>query len=151
MAQVNVSLQDERLEAVESEKSNLTIELCEARAQIKQLSQERDRLCREKDALVQQYSKHSRPSPPIFDHARLDSTESDPDLSSTPPSRPSPSPAYSKRASSSRPSTPTKLVPQLTGGSDDSDDTIAHTDVSPSPSVIGRSYVLSDDGWYSEA
>jgi len=140
-------VQDERLEAVHSEKSELTIELGEARAQIEQLSQERDQLCREKDALVQQYSKHPRPSPPIFDHARLDSTESDPDMSSTPPSRPS----LSKCTSSSRPSTPTKLVPQLTGGSDDSDDTIAHTDVSPSPSVLGRSYVLSDDGWYSEA
>ena len=140
-------MQDERLEAVESENSNLTIELGEARAQIKQLSHERDQICRERDALVQQYSKHSLPSPPTFDHARLDSTESDPDLSSTPPSRPS----LSKRTSSSRPSTPTKLIPQFTGGSDESDDTIAHTDVSPSPSVIGRSYVLSDDGWYSEA
>ncbi|GJN92348.1 hypothetical protein Rhopal_005378-T1 [Rhodotorula paludigena] len=56
------------------------------------------------------------------------------------------------------PSTPTngqhslsRLVAQQTGSSSASDDTVAHTDFSPTPSVAGLSFAKSDDGWYSSA
>jgi len=134
------------LETVLDEKHKLSVDLGEAKLQIESLSIERDRLSQEKDVLAHQNHSLSRTSPPTFDRARLDSTESNPNLSPPPPSQP----AASKHPSSSRPSTPMKLVPQFTGGSDDSDDTIAHTDVSPSTSVLGRTFALSD-GWYTEA
>ncbi|GAA6029006.1 hypothetical protein JCM8097_001548 [Rhodosporidiobolus ruineniae] len=45
----------------------------------------------------------------------------------------------------------TALTPQHRGGSDDSDVTVAHTSLSPTPSISGQSFVMSNDGWYSAA
>ncbi|BGP02212.1 hypothetical protein NBRC10513v2_005860 [Rhodotorula toruloides] len=43
------------------------------------------------------------------------------------------------------------LQPQHTGSSAASDITIAHTDISPTPSISSQSFTRAEDGWYSSA
>ncbi|GAA6006108.1 hypothetical protein JCM11491_002033 [Sporobolomyces phaffii] len=116
-------------------RSAVTTELNVAKERIEALSADRNRLLRENARLARQCPLPRSPSP------------SD-DGPTTPQGNPA-TPPFSRLFSNGL-SRATKLDPQHTGGSDDSDDTVAHTTLSPTLSVAA-SFCISEDGWYSIA
>ncbi|GAA5842048.1 hypothetical protein JCM9279_002767 [Rhodotorula babjevae] len=103
----------------------------EAVLRITQLTTERDRLAEENDRLVRTAYDGDEDGPPTPRQIVV------PHLYPTPPSPPAPGSHLA-------------LVQQHTGDSDGSDETVAHTEFSPTPSVSGQSVVQNDeDGWWS--
>ncbi|GAA5908423.1 hypothetical protein JCM8208_006191 [Rhodotorula glutinis] len=103
----------------------------EAALRIAQLTAERDRLADENERLVRAAYDGEEDAPPTPRQVV------GPHLYPTPPSPPSLNNGLA-------------LVEQHTGDSDESDETVAHTDFSPTPSVSGQSVVQNDnDGWWS--
>ncbi|GAA5960292.1 hypothetical protein JCM3765_002532 [Sporobolomyces pararoseus] len=136
-----------RFQQIEEElisvKNTVTRELNEAKDRIGKLTHDRDQLREENQRFVE-LDIQQRPSysPSRYSPEPFDSPQ---DLPSTPPATRFLSNAWSTRAS-----IPSKLLPQNTGQSDDSDDTVAHTNFSPTPSVASR-FSVSEEGWYSAA
>lgn len=131
---------EEELVAV---KNTVARELNEAKDRIGKLTHDRDQLREENQRFVELGPKQSSSySPSPYSYEPFDSPS---DLPSTPPAT-----RFLSNASSTQASIPTKLLPQNTGQSDDSDDTIAHTQFSPTPSVASR-FSISEEGWYSAA
>ncbi|KPV73525.1 uncharacterized protein RHOBADRAFT_54741 [Rhodotorula graminis WP1] len=103
----------------------------EAALRIAQLTTERDRLAEENDRLVRAAYKGDEDAPPTPRQVV------GPRLYPTPPSPPSLDSGLA-------------LVEQHTGNSDESDETVAHTEFSPTPSVSGHSVVQDgEDGWWT--
>jgi len=103
----------------------------EAALRIAQLTAERDRLADENDRLVRAAYDGDEDAPPTPRQVVL------PQLYPTPPSPPALDACLA-------------LAYQHTGDSDESDETVAHTEFSPTPSVSGQSVVQNEeDGWWS--
>ncbi|BGP26610.1 hypothetical protein JCM10295v2_005563 [Rhodotorula toruloides] len=120
---------DSLQQGLETMKVTVRRELEEADARVADANAQRDRLAAENARLVEQLSSLqplSTPSTPIVVH------------------HPS---ALGKLSGEYV----TPLQPQHTGSSAGSDITIAHTDISPTPSIASQSFTRADDGWYSSA
>ncbi|GAA5876209.1 hypothetical protein JCM1840_007073 [Sporobolomyces johnsonii] len=153
-------------QGLETMKESVTKELDEASTRINALTEERDRLAQEKAELVEEKHKwtafaasdlasHFRPSaadmsfsspvPPQYYDPSFPSS-----APSTPPAR-ALAPGWTNTPVTPQAfAKPEILVAQHTGDSD-SDESVAHTTLSPAPTVSGRSFVMSSDGWYSAA
>ncbi|GAA5974736.1 hypothetical protein JCM11641_007246 [Rhodosporidiobolus odoratus] len=136
---------------LETTKTSVARELNDASTRIKLLSDERDRLAAENAHLADEKERLlARSQNGLSTHFST--------------STPTASRYYTPLFPTSAPNTPptftlsngvdhklAALTPQHTGDSVGSDETIAHTTFSPTPSVSGRSFVLEDDGWYTSA
>ncbi|GAA5924142.1 hypothetical protein JCM1841_004585 [Sporobolomyces salmonicolor] len=155
-------------QGLETMKESVTKELDEASTRISALTEERDRLAQEKTQLVEEKHKWTTASTPseLASHFRPSSAAmsfsspihpqySDPAFPSSAPSTP---PARSFAPGwNNTPLTPHAfakpeiLVAQHTGDSTSSEESVAHTSLSPAATISGRSFVMSSDGWYSAA
>ncbi|GAA6049308.1 hypothetical protein JCM3770_005933 [Rhodotorula araucariae] len=129
-------------QGLETMKATVKSELDEAAARIAALETERDRLADLNDRLARAAYDDAPPTP-RQGHARVG-----------PPVYPSPpSPAALRNGNGAGiggHGTAPLLVPQHTAGSDGSDNTVAHTEFSPTPSMSGLSVVKDErDGWWS--
>ncbi|BGO93812.1 hypothetical protein NBRC10512_004601 [Rhodotorula toruloides] len=120
---------DSLQQGLETMKVTVRRELEDADARVAAATAERDRLAADNARLVEQLSALqplSTPSTPIVAH------------------HPSPQ----GKASGGQAA---RLQSQHTGSSAGSDLTIAHTDISPTPSISSQSFTRAEDGWYSSA
>ncbi|GAA6013689.1 hypothetical protein JCM10207_004821 [Rhodosporidiobolus poonsookiae] len=141
--------------SLEKMKAAVTREKDEAKSRITDLTAERDRLVEVNSRLEERLldrqaganglDLHFYPASPDLSHYHTPFLRSTPSTPPTPNGRSYPTPP-SKELGNLAP-----LRPQHTGDSAASDETIAHTSFSPTPSVSGQSFVLASDGWYSAA
>ncbi|BGP42330.1 hypothetical protein JCM10449v2_006335 [Rhodotorula kratochvilovae] len=127
-------------QGLEAMKTTVKGELDDAAARIASLTAERDRLAEENDRLARAAYDEAPPTP----------RQAHRPVPLIYPSPPSP-PAFSGNGNgASNGHGLAALVPHHTGTSDGSDDTVAHTEFSPTPSVSGQSvYKDERDGWWS--
>ncbi|GAA5823869.1 hypothetical protein JCM11251_003325 [Rhodosporidiobolus azoricus] len=142
-------------------KDKVTCELDDASSRIAALTDERDRLAEANSRLAEANSRLAQEKEGLL--YRLSSSPHNlsshfhppsPDISRNGPSAflssaPDTPPSFSFEAKKFVKAT--ALLPQHTGDSVDSNDTVAHTSFSPAPSISTLSFVPDDDGWYGPA
>ncbi|BGP18666.1 hypothetical protein JCM10213v2_006732 [Rhodosporidiobolus nylandii] len=138
-------------------KATVSRELDDASTRVTALTEERDRLADENARLANENARLlSRPNhgDNLSAHFHDSPDPSHYYTSPLPASAPSTPPSFAPASANGLPK-PAILEPQYTGDSAASDETVAHTSVSPAPSVSGSvaafSYVQDADGWFSAA